>query len=118
MKIPAILEDDIGLVNFTLVRGVDKAIRVDFSTDPAALDISLWSFAVNFYSGRPLVASPVLSSVAGTIEIFAVEKYIILNFTAAALAAFVSGPYQWDLRFTAPALSGQILKGSVALGEI
>lgn len=117
MSAPAILQDDVGLVNFTLVQGADKTIKVQFSSAPT-LDISAWDFAVAFYVGRELVKSEIISTTDGGIVVNALEKYLTLVFSDASIADIPVGLHRWDLRYTVGMETGQILKGQVTIGKV
>ena len=119
MPTPTTLYDNVGLVNFTLIQGVDKSIRASFSTNPNNLDISAWVFTVYFYLGPTLTSTPIISSATdGGIVVDTVNKHIDMNFAAADIEHIVNGTYSWDLRYVAGSDSGQILKGKVTLAAV
>jgi len=120
MRNPAVLADDVGLVNFSLVQGADKTIRVAMTTSPPSLDISSWDFEVSFYIGQTQVKTVVIDTTLdpGGITINGVDKFIDMAFTGDIIAAIPSGKHAWDLRFDTGTGNGQILKGIVTIGKV
>jgi hypothetical protein len=120
MATPAILVDDVGLVNFTLTKDCDKTVRAAFSTDPVDLDISGWDFEVAFYLGTALTRTGIIDTSIdpGGITVSSVEKYIDMVFSAESIIAIAEGKYFWDLRFDSGTGNGQILRGQVTVRKV
>ena len=116
MEIPAILKDDVGIMNFTLVKGDSKKIRATFSLSEN-IDISTWTFSIAFYVGRELEKTEIISTTAGII-VNGQGKYLVLDFSAATIADIPIGLHRWDLRYTVGADTGQLLKGQVTIAKV
>ena len=110
------LRDGVGQLNFRLVKGVGRHIRLGISATVES-NPETWNMELAIYSGKSLQRTVILST-ASNGQIEASQTSIDLVFPADCVNGFVDGCYQWDMRVTINGVSDQFIKGTVDIGTV
>ncbi len=118
MTAPINLDENIPIVNFSLVQGVTTSIQADLTAVPA-VDISTWPFEVNFYTGIHEAKTVIITKAGGGISVDAGAMTLIATFSSTSIAGIIPGPYPCDVRYTDGAGAiRQLIKGVVTLKQV